>query len=78
MSWNLDVKLCLFGIEHEYTLQDTDIEETNPKDEANGLFFILHHLFIKYENKFIQIEQLSILWKRLKDMFDHIKDNILP
>ncbi|XP_012846933.1 PREDICTED: uncharacterized protein LOC105966904 [Erythranthe guttata] len=78
LSWCLDMKLHLQGLDLLKTLECVDIKEANRKDEANAMIFIRHHLSEDLKDEYIQLERPSEIWQKLKERFDHTKTVILP
>ncbi|XP_012849465.1 PREDICTED: uncharacterized protein LOC105969262 [Erythranthe guttata] len=78
LSWCLDIKLHLQGLDLVKALDCVDIKEANRKDEANAMIFIHHHLFEDLKDEHIQLERPSEIWQKLKETFDHTKTVILP
>ncbi|XP_012854500.1 PREDICTED: uncharacterized protein LOC105974002 [Erythranthe guttata] len=78
LSWCLDIKLHLQGLDLVKALDCVDIKEANRKDEANAMIFIRHHLSEDLKDEYIQLERPSEIWQKLKERFDHTKTVILP
>lgn len=62
--WNLNVKLRLGDMKLKCTVND--IKEVDPKDGANVLFLILHHLSFELRDECPQITRPFVLWKNSK------------
>ncbi|XP_012835596.1 PREDICTED: uncharacterized protein LOC105956298 [Erythranthe guttata] len=78
LSWCLDIKLHLQGLELVKFLDCVDIKEANRKDEANAMISIRHYLSENLKDEYIQLERPSEIWQKLKERFHHTKTVILP
>ena len=75
LLWCLDVELYL----QDQGLVETLVEDGDytKKDKANALIFIHRHLLDGLKTQYLQVRQLSNLWKRLKEQYDHTKTVML-
>ncbi|XP_074347450.1 uncharacterized protein LOC141686305 [Apium graveolens] len=76
LSWVQDVKLHLGSKK----LSDTIKAENKSTAEENftSIIFLLHHMHEDLKSKYLEVEDPFILWKNLKDRFDHQKLVYLP
>ena len=76
LSWVLDVEMHLIFEE----LGDTIIEgsEASSQIKAKAMIFLRHQLHEDLKNEYLTVKDPEILWKDLKDMFDHQKTVVLP
>ncbi|KAL5859992.1 hypothetical protein ACOSQ4_001288 [Xanthoceras sorbifolium] len=61
-------------------LQDTVKEEneTSLQDKAKAIIFLRHHLHENLKVQYLTVKDPLILWKNLKDRYDHQRDVFLP
>ena len=76
LSCYLDVELHFQGQELVKTLVDSG--KYNEKDEANALIFIRRHLLDALKTQYLQVRKPYVMWKRLKEWYDHTKTVMLP
>ena len=76
LSWCLDMKMHLQGQGLAKAIKDAGT--TDAKDKANALIFIRRHLHMSLQTQYLSVRDPLILWKRLKDRYDHTKTVILP
>ncbi|KAK3416596.1 hypothetical protein EUGRSUZ_H02352 [Eucalyptus grandis] len=51
---------------------------SNKKDKTNALIFIRRHLHESLQTQYLSVRDPHILWRMLKDRYDHTKTVILP
>ncbi|KAK2632601.1 hypothetical protein EUGRSUZ_L01342 [Eucalyptus grandis] len=51
----------------------TEDETSNAKDKTNALIFICRHFHERLQTQYLSVQDSQILWRRLKDQYDHIK-----
>ncbi|KAK3442508.1 hypothetical protein EUGRSUZ_B02654 [Eucalyptus grandis] len=76
ISWCLDMEMHLQGQDLANTI--TEDGTSNEKDKANALIFIRRHLHESLQAQYLPVQDSYILWRRLKDRYDHTKTVILP
>ena len=61
-------------------LRDTIKENKNTsiQDRAKALIFIRHHLDESLKNEYLTVKEPAVLWKNLKERYDHLKLVVLP
>ncbi|KAL5863773.1 hypothetical protein ACOSQ3_001287 [Xanthoceras sorbifolium] len=76
LSWILDAEMHLQAM----NLQDTVKEEneTSLQDKAKAIIFLRHHLHENLKVQYLTVKDPLILWKNLKDRYDHQRDVFLP
>ena len=76
MSWVIDIEMHLEPMGLTGTIKE--INSTSSQDKAKAKIFIRRHLdeYLKYE--YLTVRDLSVLWKNLKEIFDHQIEVILP
>lgn len=75
-SWTLDAEIHLIS----KGLGETIIEgnERSQQDRATALIFLRRHLHASLMVEYLTIKDPSVLWKNLKDRFDHQRAVVLP
>ena len=76
LSWLLDAELHLSSM----GLGDT-IKEENEEDEqqkAKAMIFLRHHIHDGLRSEYLTIKDPHLLWKHLKERYDHQKAVTLP
>ncbi|KAK3437569.1 hypothetical protein EUGRSUZ_C02227 [Eucalyptus grandis] len=76
LSWCLDMEMHFQGQDLANTIIEDGI--SNEKDKANALIFIRRHLHESLQTQYLSVRDPHILWRRLKDRYDHTKIVILP
>ncbi|XP_061376135.1 uncharacterized protein LOC133318172 [Gastrolobium bilobum] len=56
----------------------TNVGSSDEKDKTNALIFIRRHLHESLQTQYLSVPDPQILWKSLKDRYDHTKTVILP
>ncbi|KAK9740554.1 hypothetical protein RND81_03G044100 [Saponaria officinalis] len=76
LSWVLDAEIHLDANGLGETIKEGNT--TTPKIRPKAMIFRRHHSceWLKYE--YLTVKNSLILWKNLKEMFDHLKTVILP
>ena len=76
LSWVLDAEIYLKSM----GLGDTIKENKNAsiQDQAKTLIFIRHHLDESLKNEYLTVKEPAVLWKNLKERYDHLKLVVLP
>lgn len=52
--------------------------KTSSQDKAKAMIFLRHHLHEGLKNEYLTVKDPSVLWKNLKERYDHQKTVILP
>ena len=52
--------------------------ESSEQDKAKAIIFLRHHLDEILKTEYLIVKDPSILWKNLKERYDHQKTIILP
>ena len=76
LSWILDVEIHLDAMNLGNTIKEGNT--TSQQDHAKALIFLLHHIDEGLKSEYLMVKDLLILWKSLKEWYDHQKTVILP
>ena len=76
LSWILDAEIHLDASNLGETIKENN--STSLQDRAKALIFLRHHLHESLKNEYLTVKDLLVLWKSLKDRYDHQKTVILP
>ncbi|CAM8923087.1 unnamed protein product [Rhodiola kirilowii] len=76
LAWILDAEIHLDAMD----LRDAIKEGNNASEQnkAEAMIFLRHHLHEGLKYEYLTIKDPSILWKELKERYDHQKTVILP
>ncbi|CAM8934960.1 unnamed protein product [Rhodiola kirilowii] len=76
MPWTIDIETHLDSMDLHETII---VGNTSSKvDKAKSLIFLRRHLDENLKNEYLTVKDPSVLWKNLKDRFDHQRDVMLP
>ena len=76
MTWIFDAKIHLYALGLGDTIKEEN--ESSEQDKAKALIFLRHHLDEALKTEYLIVKDPSILWKNLKERYDHQKTIILP
>ena len=76
LSWALDAEIHLESMGLGDTIKEN--KNTSIQDRAKKLIFIRHHLDESLKNEYLTVKEPAVLWKNLKERYDHLKLVVLP
>ena len=76
LSWILNAKIHFTTINLVNTIQEKN--QASQQNCAKAMIFLRHHLDEGFKNEYLTIKDPLILWKNLKERYDHQKTIILP
>ncbi|KAJ9552294.1 hypothetical protein OSB04_016339 [Centaurea solstitialis] len=76
MSWTIDVKMHLESMAILDTLKEVNL--CSSQDRAKANIFLRRHVDDMLKFEYLNTNDPSILWKDLREMFDHQKEVLLP
>ena len=76
LSWILDVEIHLDPMNLGNTIKERNT--ASQQDRAKALIFIRHHIDEGLKSEYLTVIDPLILWKSLKERYDHQKTIILP
>ncbi|KAI3735381.1 hypothetical protein L6452_14877 [Arctium lappa] len=76
LSWVLDAEIHLDAKGLGKTIKEGNQETT--QDRAKAMIFLRHHLHEALKTEYLTIKDPPILWKNLRDHYDHQRTVILP
>ena len=76
LSWILDAEIHLDASNLGETIKETN--SASMQDRAKALIFLRHHLDESVKNEYLTVKDPLVLWRSLKDRYDHQKKVILP
>ena len=76
LSWILDAKIHLDAMNLGNTIKERNT--TSQQNHAKGLIFLRHHIDEGLKSEYLTIKDPLILWKSLKERYDHQKIIIFP
>lgn len=76
LTWALDVKMHLQAMNLEDTIKARN--NASRQDKAKAMIFLRHHLQESLKTQYLTEEDPLVLWKNLKERYDHQKDIFLP
>ena len=76
LSWILDVEIHLDGMNLGNTIKERNT--ASQQDRAKALIFLRHHIDEGLKSEYLTVIDPLILWKSLKERYDHQKTVILP
>ncbi|GKD56618.1 uncharacterized protein Tco_1290005, partial [Tanacetum coccineum] len=76
LSWVLDAEIHLDANGIGNTIKEGN--ETSVQDKAKSMIFLCHHLDEALKTEYLTVKDPLVLWKNLKDRYDHQKTVILP
>ncbi|KAJ0042706.1 hypothetical protein Pint_17813 [Pistacia integerrima] len=69
LSWILDVEIHLDAMGFVDTIKEGN--ESSNQDKAKAMIFLQHHLYEGLKTKYLMVKDPLILWKNLKEIYDH-------
>nr|GEV66582.1 uncharacterized protein [Tanacetum cinerariifolium] len=76
LSWVLDAEIHLNANGIGDTIKEGN--KTSVQDKAKTMIFLRHHLYVALKTEYLTMKDPLMLWKNLKDRYDHQKTVILP
>ena len=76
LTWVLDAEMHLDANELGETIKEGNKASTQSKEKA--MILLQHHLSEDLKVEYLTIKDPSVLWKSIKDRYDHLKTLILP
>ena len=76
LSWILDARIHLDAMNLGETIKENNT--TSQQDRAKAMIFIRRHIYEGLKSEYITVTDPLVLWKNLKDSYDHQKTVILP
>ncbi|XP_060210285.1 uncharacterized protein LOC132637165 [Lycium barbarum] len=76
LSWVLDAKIHLDAMGLGDTIKEKN--KASNQENAKALIFLRHHLDEALKIEYLTIKDPLILWKNLKERYDHLKMVFLP
>ena len=76
LTWILDAEIHLNAMGLGDTIKGGNIK--SEQDKAKAMIFLRHHLHEGLKTEYLTVKDPSILWKELKERYDHQKTVILP
>ena len=76
MSWILHVEMHLKSMGLIDIIKENN--NTSLQDKTKSIIFLRRHLDEGLKCEYLTVKDLSVLWKDLKDRYDHQRDVILP
>ncbi|GKD71082.1 hypothetical protein Tco_1325172 [Tanacetum coccineum] len=76
LSWVLDAEIHLDANGIGNTIKEGN--ETSVQDKAKAMIFLRHHLDEALKTEYLTVKDPLVLWKKLKDRYDHQTTMILP
>ena len=76
LSWILDTEIHLNAMNLRNTIKEGNI--ASQQDHAKALIFLHHHIDEGLKSEYPIVKYPLILWKSLKERYDHQKTVILP
>ena len=76
MSWIIDIEMHLDSMGLTETIKE--INSTTLQDKAKATIFIRRHLDDSLKCEYLTVRDPCVLWKNLKERFDHQKEVVLP
>lgn len=76
MSWIIDVEMHLESMGLTDTIKENN--NTSIQDKAKTMIFIRRHLDEGLKYEYMTVKDPKVLWKDLKEIFDHQRDVTLP
>ena len=77
LSWILDAEIHLTTMNLGNTIQEKK-NQASQQDYAKAMIFLRHNLDEGLKNEYLTIKDPLVLWKNLKEIYDHQKTVILP
>ena len=76
LSWILDAEIHLEAMALGDTIKDGN--KTSQQDKAKALIFICHHLNEELKTEYLTKKDPLVLWKNLRERYEHHKSVIFP
>ncbi|XP_058733554.1 uncharacterized protein LOC131605183 [Vicia villosa] len=76
LTWALDAQIHLSAEGHGDTIKEGN--KSSDQQKAKAMIFLRRHLHEDLKNEYLTVTDPHVLWKNLKDRYDHQKTFILP
>ncbi|XP_060170380.1 uncharacterized protein LOC132601296 [Lycium barbarum] len=76
LSWVLDAEIHLDAMGLGDTIKENN--KASNQENANAMIFLRHHLDEDLKIEYLTIKNPLVLWKNLKERYDHLKMVFLP
>ncbi|XP_058757496.1 uncharacterized protein LOC131630769 [Vicia villosa] len=76
LTWALDAQIHLSAEGHGDTIKEGN--KSSDQQKAKAMIFLRRHLHEDLKNEYLTVTDPHVLWKNLKDRYDHQKTVILP
>ncbi|XP_058784027.1 uncharacterized protein LOC131658788 [Vicia villosa] len=76
LTWALDAQIHLSAEGHGDTIKEGN--KSSDQQKAKVMIFLRRHLHEDLKNEYLTVTDPHVLWKNLKDRYDHQKTVILP
>ncbi|XP_058775195.1 uncharacterized protein LOC131649450 [Vicia villosa] len=76
LTWALDAEIHLSAEGHGDTIKEGN--KSSDQQKAKAMIFLHRHLHEDLKNEYLTVTDPHVLWKNLKDRYDHQKTVILP
>ncbi|XP_058727029.1 uncharacterized protein LOC131598447 [Vicia villosa] len=76
LTWALDAQIHLSAEGHGDTIKEGN--KSCDQQKAKAMIFLRRHLHEDLKNEYLTVTDPHVLWKNLKDRYDHQKTVILP
>ncbi|XP_058726855.1 uncharacterized protein LOC131598254 [Vicia villosa] len=76
LTWALDAQIHLSAEGHGDTIKEGN--KSSDQQKAKAMIFLRRHLHEDLKNEYLTVTDPHVLWKNLKDRYDHQKMVILP
>ena len=78
LSWILDGEIHLIAMNLWNTIQEKKKNQASQQDCTTTMIFLRHHLDEGLKNEYLTMKDPLVLWKNLKEKYDHQKTVTLP
>ncbi|KAI3446776.1 hypothetical protein Pfo_003441 [Paulownia fortunei] len=75
LAWTFDAEIHINAMNLGETIKE--INEASLQDRTKAMIFLCHHLHDKLKTKYLTVKDPYVLWKNLKERYDHQKKIIL-
>ena len=76
MSQIFDAEIHLDTMNLGNTIKEGNV--VSPQHHAKAMIFLCHHFDKALKSEYLMVKDLFVLWKSLKERYDHQRDIILP
>ncbi|XP_027905615.1 uncharacterized protein LOC114172031 [Vigna unguiculata] len=76
LSWILDAKIHLDAMGLGDAIKEGN--KASEQDKVKAMIFLHRHLHERLKIEYLTVKDPSVLWKNLKERYDHQKTMILP